>query len=194
MQNNFLLGKKEIRQRLLEKCRTLSDLKRELLESKMLTYLINWENFKKARSIHIFISKKYEPKTSKIIDLCWTSGIQISVPCVKSDSDELFHSKLNSFNDLSPGPFGVLEPTHNKRIKSYPKNFDIVIVPGIAFDNQGGRIGYGKGYYDRFLVKTRAFRLALAYDFQVLENLPTEKHDVTMHGILTESGITIFDN
>ena len=56
----------------------------------------------------------------------------------------------------------------------------------------GGRIGYGKGYYDRFLDKTSAFRLALAFDFQVLEKIPTGNHDIPMNGIITESRKIIF--
>ena len=69
-----------------------------------------------------------------------------------------------------------------------PESFDLVIVPGVAFDRQGGRLGYGKGYYDRFLDQSHAFRLALAFDFQLLETVPTEIHDVPMDGILTENG------
>ena len=110
------------------------------------------------------------------------------MPCVLPNTSELFHSQLNSFEDLRPGALGVLEPSPEQRIALTPESFDLVIVPGVAFDRFGGRLGYGKGYYDRFLDQTSAFRLALAFDFQLLETVPTEMHDVPMDGILTENG------
>ena len=89
---------------------------------------------------------------------------------------------------------GVLEPSPEVRIAMTPESFDLVIIPGVAFDRHGGRLGYGKGYYDRFLEQTCAFRLAIAFDFQVIEKVPTEKHDVPMNGILTEAGIIEVNN
>ena len=85
--------------------------------------------------------------------------------------------------------YGTQEPSPERRIKINPEIFDLVIVPGVAFDRQGGRLGHGKGYYDRFLELTSAFRLALAFDCQLLETVPTELHDVPMNAILSESGI-----
>ena len=92
------------------------------------------------------------------------------------------------------GELGIFEPSPEKRIPISPKLFHLIIIPGIAFDRKGGRIGYGKGYYDRFLAKTNAFRLALTFDFQILERVPTEKHDETMNGILSESGFVKTSN
>ena len=94
-----------------------------------------------------------------------------------------------SFDDLISGMYGIQEPSPEKRIKMNPEIIDLVIVPGIAFDRQGGRLGHGKGYYDRFLQFTRAFRLGLAFDCQLLKTVPTESHDVPMNAILSESGI-----
>lgn len=191
MSEKLFLKKTKIRQDILKRRLAFTESERRIAEIKMLSHLINWNLFKCAKSIHIFISKKDEPKTRQIIEFCWKSGKEISVPYVLQKENELFHSKLISFSDLGSETFGVLEPSPEKRIETEPENFDIVVVPGIAFDHFGGRIGYGKGFYDKFLPKTNAFRLALAFDFQVLENVPTELHDATMHGILSESGIFI---
>ena len=176
---------------MLKKRQLLSEIEISDAEIQMLKILQNWDFFKKANSIHIYISKKYEPKTSKIIKFCWNKSKVVNVPCVIPGTETLFHSELNSFNDLSKGDFGVLEPSPKKRIASKTESFDLIIVPGIAFDINGGRIGYGKGFYDRFLVQTKAFRLALAFDFQVIESIPTELHDVPMNGIITESKILL---
>jgi len=188
MSGGLLLNKTEIRKTVLKQLRELSASKKKQYELRMLNFLQSWEFFKEANIIHIFLSISDEPETSQIIEFGWKSGKQIGVPCVLPDTPELFHSQLNSFEDLRPGALGVLEPFPDQRIAMTPENFDLIIVPGVAFDRLGGRLGYGKGYYDRFLVHTRAFRLALAFDFQLLESVPTETHDMPMDGILTENG------
>ncbi len=194
MSEQLLLDKKKTRQRVLQQRRAFSATEKTPAEQRMLKFLQSWEVFRQAKTIHIFISKTDEPDTSPIIESAWESGKTVAVPCVIPESFELFHSQLKSFEDLSSGALGVLEPSPEGRIAMNPESFDLVIIPGVAFDRQGGRLGYGKGYYDRFLEQTAAFRLALAFNFQVLEKVPTEKHDVPMNGILTESGIIEVNN
>ena len=194
MSEQLLLDKKKTRQRVLQQRRAFSATEKTPAEQRMLKFLQSWEVFRQAKTIHIFISKTDEPDTSPIIESAWESGKTVAVPCVVPESFELFHSQLKSFEDLSSGALGVLEPSPEGRIAMNPESFDLVIIPGVAFDRQGGRLGYGKGYYDRFLEQTAAFRLALAFNFQVFEKVPTEKHDVPMNGILTESGIIEVNN
>ena len=194
MSEQLLLDKKKTRQRVLQQRRAFSATEKTPAEQRMLKFLQSWEIFRQAKTIHIFISKTDEPDTVPIIECAWESGKTVAVPCVVPDSFELFHSQLKSFEDLSSGALGVLEPSPEGRIAMNPESFDLVIIPGVAFDRQGGRLGYGKGYYDRFLEQTTAFRLALAFNFQVFEKVPTEKHDVPMNGILTESGIIEVNN
>jgi len=194
MSEQLLLDKKKTRQRVLQQRRAFSATEKTPAEQRMLKFLQSWEIFRQAKTIHIFISKTDEPDTVPIIESAWESGKTVAVPCVVPDSFELFHSQLKSFEDLSSGALGVLEPSPEGRIAMNPESFDLVIIPGVAFDRQGGRLGYGKGYYDRFLEQTAAFRLALAFNFQVLEKVPTEKHDVPMNGVLTESGIIEVNN
>ena len=194
MSEQLLLDKKKTRQRVLQQRRAFSATEKTPAEQRMLKFLQSWEIFRQAKTIHIFISKTDEADTSPIIESAWESGKTVAVPCVIPETFELFHSQLKSFEDLSSGALGVLEPSPEGRIAMNPESFDLVIIPGVAFDRQGGRLGYGKGYYDRFLEQTAAFRLALAFNFQVLEKVPTEKHDVPMNGVLTESGIIEVNN
>ena len=194
MSEQLLLDKKKTRQRVLQQRRAFSATEKTPAEQRMLKFLQSWDVFRQAKTIHIFISKTDEPDTSPIIESAWESGKTVAVPCVIPETFELFHSQLKSFEDLSSGALGVLEPSPEGRIAMNPESFDLVIIPGVAFDRQGGRLGYGKGYYDRFLEQTTAFRLALAFNFQVLEKVPTEKHDVPMNGVLTESGIIEVNN
>ena len=194
MSENLLLDKNIIRQTVLKQRHAFSVKEKTPAEQRMLKFLQGWEVFRLADSIHIFISKTDEPDTALIIESAWASGKTVAVPCVVADTFELFHSQLKSFDNLSSGSLGVLEPSHEVRIAMTPESFDLVIIPGVAFDRQGGRLGYGKGYYDRFLEQTDAFRLAIAFDFQIIEKVPTEKHDVPMNGILTEDGIIEVNN
>jgi len=184
-----ILDKNLIRKTALRHRRELSALEKSQAESIMLESLFNWEIFKNAGVIHIFISKPDEPDTKPIIEHCWSSRKKIVVPVVLPDTFDLFHTEINSFDDLVSGMHGTQEPSPERLKKINPESFDLVIVPGVAFDRQGGRLGHGKGYYDRFLEITSAFRLGLTFNCQLLEKIPTELHDVPMNGILSESGI-----
>ena len=178
-----------IREKILRKRRELSQLYKSQAESVMLESLLNWEFFKKAKVIHIFISRPEEPDTRPVIEHCWNNGKKVAVPVVLPNTFNLFHSEIKSFESLISGTYGIQEPSPESRIKMTPDMFDLVIVPGVAFDRNGKRLGHGKGYYDRFLELTGAFRLALAFDCQLLKTLPTELHDVPVNAILSESGI-----
>ena len=194
MSEQLILDKKLTRQTFLKQRRAYNIAEKTSAEQRMLEYLQDWEVIKQAEKIHIFISKADEPDTTLIIESAWKSGKTVAVPCLLPGTFELFHSKLESFDNLFSGALGVLEPSPEVRIKMNPESFDLVIIPGVAFDRSGGRLGYGKGYYDRFLEQTCAFLLAIAFDFQVIEKVPTEKHDVLMNGILTEDGIIELSN
>lgn len=183
------MDKNLVRKSVLHKRRELSALEKSKAELVMRESLFKWEVFKKAGVIHIFISKPDEPDTKPIIEHCLSSGKKIAVPLVLPNTYELFHSEIKSFDDLVSGIHGIKEPCPKKWIKINPESFDLVIVPGVAFDRQGGRLGHGKGYYDRFLEHSCSFLLALAFDCQFLESVPTEFHDVPMNAILSESGI-----
>ena len=178
-----------IRKTVLRKRSALSAREKSQAELVMLETLLNWEIFKKAGVIHIFIAKPDEPDTRKIIENCWISGKRVAVPLVLPNTFNLIHSEIKSFDRLIYGMYGIQEPSPESRIIMTPDMFDLVIVPGVAFDKKGRRIGQGKGYYDRFLELTSAFRLALAFDCQLLENVPSELHDIPMDAILSESGI-----
>ncbi len=106
------------------------------------------------------------------------------VPFVLGENIQV--SKLNDFNNLIEGGFGVLEPTKKER---YDGKIDLVIVPGVAFDLNGGRVGFGRGYYDRFLDKFNGLKVALAFEEQIVDSVPVEKHDQAVDMIITEKRI-----
>ena len=93
--------------------------------------------------------------------------------------------------ELSPGRFGILEPSAEAPVPS--GGWNIIIVPGVAFDRNGGRLGRGRGYYDRFLAQHReVFRAGVCFDEQVIASVPCESHDLRMDALVTPSEILVF--
>jgi 5-formyltetrahydrofolate cyclo-ligase len=128
-------------------------------------------------------------KTDKIISEALAHGKRILVPFANVAKRQLLLSEISNLNELSPGAFGIPEPKHNKKFPI--EKVDLVIVPGIAFDRKGNRVGYGTGFYDRFLkkIKKSVPFVALAYDFQIVGDIPANKMDVRIHKIVTEKEI-----
>ena len=132
-----------------------------------------------------FVSFNSEVHTHDMIKTALKSKTVV-VP--KVSHNEIEQSLIIDFDNLIAGKFGILEPIEIMKI-AY-KNIDLVLVPGIVFDKEGHRIGYGFGYYDKFLRKVpKAIKIGLAFDFQVIDKIPKEMHDVPVDVIVTEEGV-----
>lgn len=95
--------------------------------------------------------------------------------------------EIKAWNGLKPGAYGILEPAFNPKRLGDPEKLDLAVVPGAAFDRDGGRLGRGEGYFDRFLKEAgRAYKIGLAFKFQLVEKVPSEAHDVRVDEVLTE--------
>lgn len=108
------------------------------------------------------------------------------LPRVVKDSKELTLYIIKNLNDLEEGSFRIPEPKTNLKTTS-PDQLDCIILPGVAFAPDGHRIGYGQGFFDRMLKKTSCLKIGVAYEFQIVENIPEEDHDVPVDRIVTES-------
>ena len=123
----------------------------------------------------------------------WTGLISVLViPYTDTVNIVLIPSEITKESDLMLNSFGYYEPKNISPVD--PEEIDLVIVPGVVFDKSFNRIGFGKGYYDRILSKLKpsAKKVAIAHDFQVLQSIPTEDHDIKMDMIITEE--TIWDS
>lgn len=138
-----------------------------------------------------YVNIKKEVRTRLIIDNLIKKNKTVSVPICLQKTTNLIASKINSLDELESSFFNLFEPKKEKIEEISPINLEVIIIPGIAFDRSGNRIGFGKGYYDRFLkkVKPGALKIAMAYDFQVLKDLPTDSFDVNMDMIITDKEI-----
>lgn len=143
-----------------------------------------WRN---ARCPCVYVSLPGEAPTAALLDDCFARGLTVAVPRVAEDSLSL-HT-IRGREGLRPGVFGILEPPGDAP-RCDPGDIDCLIVPGAAFDGTGGRLGWGRGFYDKLLARIPAVpRIGLALDWQVLPAVPLEPHDVRMHWIVTPTAL-----
>ena len=187
--------KQKLKDEIFRKRKSLS--KREAEEkSRIITeklFLLN--EFKDAKNIMFYISFNNEIDTietiKKLLKNKGENKKNIIVPYVEKNNPILQLSEIKDFNDLEPKTYGILEPMEGKIKKFEINKLDMVIAPGVVFDKNGHRIGYGYGYYDRLLGKLgkKATKIGLCYDFQLIDKIPEQKHDVPMDIIITEKRI-----
>lgn len=177
--------KHELRRQIL-KIRSQLPLDIWLQKSTQISHVvIQHPSFKSASIIYIYIDYKQEVSTRLIIKEAWKLNKTVAVP--KIINGRMSFYQINSFDDLKPGTFGILEPFTNQLISS---NEGLMIMPGVVFDTHCHRIGYGKGFYDRYLSHYPTLeRLALAFDLQIVDYIESESHDINPHSIITESKI-----
>lgn len=146
--------------------------------------------FKKAKTVMFYVSAKNEVDTHFMIKRTIRMGKKVVVPYVLKNGMAV--SVVENFGlDLAKGCFGIPEPKNERRRKICEKKIELVIIPAVAFDVWCSRLGFGKGYYDKFLKKMplKAKFIGIGYDFQVLKKLPKEKHDILMDAVLTEKRV-----
>lgn len=186
------LRKKEIRQEMIRKRKSLSskDLKGKSLE--IFQQLRGLEPYKNAKKLMTYVPFQEEIHTTLLIDDFLKKNLQVFIPVTKPKEKRIIISQLLDLEkDLEVGHFGVLEPKAFAYRPKNPKIIDLIIVPGLAFTKSGYRIGYGGGYYDRFLptLEQDPITIALALDFQIVDSLPINDYDVPVDMIVTESRI-----
>lgn len=160
------------------------DEKSRLIEERFLSLPL----VEKANSIFIYNSIRGEVKTRGIIEKLFMQGKTVAVPVVNCDTNEIIISKLNSLDELKKGMFGIPEPAKTEPMAL--NEIDVIVIPGIAFDEKGTRIGHGFGFYDKFLgtIKEKPI-VALAYELQLLQEIPCEDHDIKVDKIVTEKRV-----
>lgn len=148
--------------------------------------IIESEAYKASKVIFIFVSFGSEITTHNIINKALDDNKVVCIPKIISKSEGMKACAIESLSELKPNKFGILEPVDtNNEVNS--DKIDLAIVPGLFFDLNGGRIGYGAGYYDRFLkfVRKDTKKIGIAYDFQIIDKVPMDENDVYMDFIIT---------
>lgn len=152
--------------------------------------MCNMRSYQMAKTVMIYMSFQNEVPTRHLIQQAWQDHKNVVLPYT-DDTLEIWPYYVESFDQLRLSAMGIPEPDPDRCVRVDPLDIDLLLIPGIAFDLQGGRIGFGKACYDRFLPDLRwnAEKVALAYQCQILEHLPSDPHDVLMDVILTEDGL-----
>ena len=174
------------------------EIRRSVIEDKaekdkqIFENLLALPEYKKAKALLCYVSFRSEINTVPIIKRALSDGKTVAVPHCENMQGKMSFYEINSLDELKAGAFGILEPdiNFNKRLE-VPEN-SIIIVPGLAFSRQGCRIGYGGGYYDRYLSENKAFSVGLCYDEMLCDSIPTEKHDVPVSAVVTDKQTLLF--
>lgn len=151
--------------------------------------LHNLKEFQQANRILFYVSYNGEVDTHSILKKMLSSKKKVFVPLSNQKDHTLSISELRDFSDLTPGTYGILEPKKGKIRPSSIHNIDIVLVPGVAFDTYGHRLGQGGGYYDWFLSQSTAVSIALSFELQLVKEIPVESHDQSVDIIITEKQV-----
>src|SRR5574338_1168760 len=139
------------------------------------------DEYKKAQTIACYHSIGSEVKTHEILQEILSHGKTLALPRV--EGDRLVFCNVRKFEDLEKGEFGIMEP---KQYCEPIDRFDVIIVPSVAMSRTGHRLGYGMGFYDRFLKEKNAITISLAYSKSIAKNIPHDKSDVQISWIVTE--------
>ena len=149
--------------------------------------IVGLKAYKQSKVIFVYMDFKNEVMTSDLIKHMLAEKKRVVIPYTDIVNTLVIPSEITEEADLKLSPFGYYEP--KKIMPVDVEEIDLVLVPGVVFDKNLNRIGFGKGYYDRILknLKPGAKKIGLAHDFQVLDEIPAEDHDIKMDMIITES-------
>lgn len=180
--------KNTLRKQILEIRNKLSDADVEHFSEAIFKNLKETDFFRASTHIMIYLDFKHEVKTDPIINYCLLKGKKVYVPICIPETHEIAVSRITSLSELQSGHFGIREPFPQHLRLADSKLIELVLVPGVVFDASGNRIGFGAGYYDRFMKRLSpgAVKAALAYSFQVVDKVPSDEYDIPADYIVTE--------
>lgn len=162
------------------------------LSSEINANLLELAAVRNSRTISTYLHTGSEVRTKEIVEWALSNGKRIIVPITDRVNKRLSFSELKApAHELEKGAYGILEPKPEFRRPVRLEEADVVLVPGVAWDRRGYRIGYGAGYYDRSLnaMQTRVMKVGLAYEFQLVPSVPRSRYDRRVDQIATERRI-----
>ena len=183
--------KERLRKRVLAVRMGLDRGQAEVSGQAILEQILGLEAYRRAKLVHTYVSsKENEVDTRALIGACLKQGKCVAVPVVMPGTKTLAHALIDGLDQLVVGPWGLAQPDPAAATwLPAEARIDLVVVPGLAFDRRGHRIGWGGGYYDRFLAQVQTVKIGLCYDALVLDCIPGEPHDVPVDLVVAETAI-----
>jgi len=183
---HFPLMKKTIRAEMRERRKALSPASYAEKSRAIRLKLENLPEFMEADKILVYLSTKQEVDTHELVQDCLDNEQVVYAP--KIVGDKLVICPVKNWDELKKGTFGILEPCEIID-PEHPNEMDFILVPGVAFDRKGHRLGYGKGFYDKMLKGVEGHIVGLAFQEQMVKEIPKEAHDIPMDIIITDQSI-----
>ena len=183
-------SKQELRREFLRIRRAAAPAQKENWNRRIAERFVDWPIYQQCRSVMFYVATAEEAATAELIEDALRRGKQVYAPLLGNKYGEMSAAVIGSLQDLIVGKYGLKMPKPDSATLAAGESIDLVVVPGVAFDRTGNRLGMGAGYYDRFFSQTRhAVRLGLAWECQVVAEVPYEPHDIRMHYLLTDAGL-----
>ena len=177
------MDKKQLRKELLAKRKELPEEYRRTAGESIQVQILSSPEYAAARSLFVYVSLPCEPPTEHIICTALADGKEVYVP--KCIGGEMLAVRIYSTEEMQPGTMGIPEPTCCAEMKSADE-FDLILVPCVSVSSDGRRLGYGGGYYDRFLAQEQSNALCLCFGHMLCEDIPVEETDVRITRVISE--------
>lgn len=176
------MEKSALRKSLLERRETMTKNKIKLDSEIISDELISYIQDNSVNTVHIYYPLEQEISTIEVIEYCLKNKVKVVISKTLKER-KLIHLELKSLKKMKPGIFGTMHPSPETE---YTGNYDLIVVPAIGFDHNKNRLGFGAGYYDSFLKNhKKATKIGVAFNYQLIQEIPAEKHDIRMDIIIT---------
>ncbi|HEX7064627.1 MAG TPA: 5-formyltetrahydrofolate cyclo-ligase [Bacillales bacterium] len=185
--------KNDLRQAMKKRLRLLPEGTRRILSASISNKLTRLPEWKQSKVIAMTMSTDDEIDTKPVIRTAWAENKQVAVPKSDSDTKKMDFRRIKSLDQVEEGFAGICEPKTIETESVSPEKIDLLVVPGLVFDRKGYRIGFGGGFYDRYLADYRNVAVSFAFEMQLVDRIPIEPFDQPVDIILTERRVIRMD-
>lgn len=182
------MNKQSLRKQMIHQLKLINPEEKLAIGKQLTTHLFNTSIWKDASVIGVTVSQNFEWDTKTIIEQAWEERKKVTVPKCNITNKQLSFYQIKTKTDLEHGYANIMEPIIAQTKKVDKQLIELLIVPGIMFDKHGYRIGFGGGYYDRFLSSFTGITVSLAHTKQIINSLPVEVYDIPVQFLITEKG------